>query len=100
MKEVQEARRIKMLHQPSKGLDPSYLPCFSTRETCKENTKSQETLVGQDGAMTKEPIRLLNRRLVKRKSHAITKVLVEWANTFPENSTWEVLRDLQVKFPN
>ncbi|XP_016755320.1 uncharacterized protein [Gossypium hirsutum] len=55
--------------------------------------------VGSDGALLKTPIRVLDRRLVKQGNHVAVEVLVEWADTFPEDSTWENLHDLQRCFP-
>lgn len=42
-----------------------------------------------NGALTKTPIWIVDRRIVKRGNQANTEVLVEWANTFLEDLTWE-----------
>lgn len=55
--------------------------------------------VGSDGALLKTPIRVLDRRLVKQGNHATMEVLVEWADTFLEDASWEKLYDLQRYFP-
>lgn len=52
-------------------------------------------LVGIDEAINKEPSGSLDRRMVKKGNYAAaTEVIVEWANTFPEDSTWENLQEL------
>ena len=47
-----------------------------------------------------EPVRILERRLVKRGNRPATQVLVHWANSFPDDATWEFLHDLQERFPH
>lgn len=44
-------------------------------------------------ALFKEPVRVLDRQMTKKGNQAITEILVEWANTFLEDSTWESLKD-------
>ena len=46
-----------------------------------------------------EPVQILERRLVKQGNKPATQVLVHWANSFPEDATWEFLHDLQEKYP-
>lgn len=36
--------------------------------------------------------------MVKRGNHAVTEVLVEWVNSFPEDATWEPLPVIQTNF--
>lgn len=57
-------------------------------------------LIGTDGALLKEPVRILDRGMVKKGNHAATEVLVEWGNTFAGDSTWENLQEHQWKFPD
>ena len=52
-------------------------------------TQSQLPLLDDQGLLVKEPVYILDRRMVKKQSSAVTKVLVKWCNTFPEDSTWE-----------
>lgn len=51
-------------------------------------------LVGSDDELPKIPVRIVDRRMIKRGNQAIIEVLVEWANTFPEYSTWENFNEL------
>ena len=53
-----------------------------------------------DGLIVKEPVKILDRRMVKQGNHAGTQVLVQWANAFPEDATWENLAVLQSRFPH
>ncbi|XP_016700231.1 uncharacterized protein [Gossypium hirsutum] len=39
-------------------------------------------LVGFDGELSIEPMRVIDRRMVKKETSAVMEVLVEWANTF------------------
>lgn len=56
-------------------------------------------LVGTDRAINKELLRILDRRMVKKGNLAVTEVLVEWINTFPEDPTWESWQELQQQYP-
>ncbi|KAL4302447.1 hypothetical protein GQ457_10G005140 [Hibiscus cannabinus] len=56
-------------------------------------------IVGPDGAINKEPMKILDRRIGKKGNKAVTEVLVEWSNSFPEDATWEVLQKLQMDYP-
>ncbi|GMI69926.1 hypothetical protein HRI_000661900 [Hibiscus trionum] len=57
-------------------------------------------LIGPDGGISKEPVRIIDRRIGRKGNRAVTEVLVEWSNTFPEDATWEVLYQLQQQFPD
>lgn len=51
-----------------------------------------------DGTMVKKPIRIIDRRMVKKGHHAVTEVLVEWVNAFPKYATSEFLTNLQRRY--
>lgn len=51
--------------------------------------------VGSNDAILKEPIKVLERHMVKKRNQAATKVLIEWANTFSKDATWENLKEIQ-----
>lgn len=52
------------------------------------------------GITSPKPVSILARRMVKRGNRVATQVLILWANSFPEDATWEYLYDLQQKFPD
>ncbi|XP_077215876.1 uncharacterized protein LOC143850517 [Tasmannia lanceolata] len=54
--------------------------------------------VDNEGRVRLEPVAILDRKMVKRGNRAVTQVLVQWSNTYPEDATWEYLRDLQQQF--
>lgn len=56
-------------------------------------------VVDVHGALQKEPVRIVDRRIVKKGTQAVTEVLVEWVDSFPEDATWEPLNSLQARFP-
>ena len=62
-------------------------------------TQSTLPLLDDVGLIAKEPISILDRRMVKKPGHAVTEVLVQWRNSFPEDSTWETFADLQQRYP-
>ncbi|GMI82927.1 hypothetical protein HRI_001962000 [Hibiscus trionum] len=57
-------------------------------------------IIGPDRSISKEPFKILERRIERRGDRAVTEVLVEWTNSFPKDATWEVLHQLQAQFPN
>ncbi|GMI89821.1 hypothetical protein HRI_002651400 [Hibiscus trionum] len=65
-----------------------------------EECQSKLPVINPDGEISKEPLKILDRRIGKKGSRAITEVLVEWTISFPEDATWEPLHQLQIQFPN
>lgn len=59
---------------------------FLNLRSILERLQSTLPVVGANGAMLKEPARVLERRMVKRGNQTVTEVLVEWTNTFPEDA--------------
>ncbi|XP_071718968.1 uncharacterized protein [Rutidosis leptorrhynchoides] len=57
-------------------------------------------LVNQDGLLVAEPLKILNRRLMKKGNVASVVVLVQWQVGSEEDATWEAIDDLQLRFPN
>lgn len=57
-------------------------------------------LVGTDGSLPKEPVKILECRMVRWGNHAEIEVLVEWANSFPEDATWENFADFYRQYPS
>lgn len=37
--------------------------------------------------------------MTKKGNQAVIEILVEWANTFPEDTTWEIWSTLQQQYP-
>ncbi|GMI67577.1 hypothetical protein HRI_000427000 [Hibiscus trionum] len=64
------------------------------------NFQSELPVINPDGEISKEPLRIIDKRIGKRGGRAITEVLVEWTNAFPEDATWESLHQLQLRFPS
>ncbi|GMI89824.1 hypothetical protein HRI_002651700 [Hibiscus trionum] len=64
-----------------------------------DQVQSDLPVVDPDGSISKEPCRIIDRRLGRRGNRAVTEVLVEWSNSFPEDSTWEVLHLLKQRYP-
>ncbi|XP_070020521.1 uncharacterized protein [Nicotiana sylvestris] len=46
-------------------------------------------ICNNEGQILVEPMAILDRRMVKKRNKAVTKVLVQWANLSPEEATWE-----------
>lgn len=80
-------------------IHPTFHVSQLKRHVGKQPVQSTLPLEGHDGMIPKEPIRILNCRMVKRDNQVVTEVLVEWVNTFPKDATWEVLHELQQWYP-
>ncbi|GMI95803.1 hypothetical protein HRI_003249600 [Hibiscus trionum] len=63
-----------------------------------ELTQPELPVIDHDGSISKEPVRILDRRIGRRGGRAVTEVLVEWSNSFPEDATWEVFHILKQRF--
>ena len=53
-------------------------------------------VLNEDGVIAKEPVRMLDRRMVNK--HGKAEVLVFWKNCFPEDSTWESFNALMQRY--
>lgn len=62
--------------------------------------QTQLPLMDSDGAIMKEPVVILDRRMNQRRGKMVTEVLIQWSNSFPEDATWEIFQDMQAKFPD
>lgn len=62
--------------------------------------QSQLPLPGSEGIIMKEPVAILDRKMVKRGNKAVTEVLIQWSNSFPEDAIWERFQEFQEKFPD
>ena len=57
-------------------------------------------LMDEAGVLVKEPISISDKLISKKGGKAITKILVQWRNTFPMDATWEFFSSFQQQFPN
>lgn len=49
--------------------------------------KTELPVLDEYGLIPKEPIAIVDRRMVKKNNIAVTEVLVQWKNSFPEVAT-------------
>ncbi|GJW40285.1 retrotransposable element Tf2 [Tanacetum coccineum] len=56
-------------------------------------------LVTEAGEFQLFPVKILDKRTVKKRNSAISEVLVQWSNTDVEDSTWEEVHKLQLQYP-
>ena len=59
------------------------------------DNQTQLPLLDETCVIMKEPISIINKRINKKGNQAVTKVLVQWLNTFHEVATWELLSRFQ-----
>lgn len=57
-------------------------------------------LTDEQGQLQLEPLAILDRKLVKKNNRPHSMVLVQWANSIPEDATWESWYDIHQRFPN
>lgn len=51
------------------------------------------------GSWAKEPARILDKRMLMHGHTTVTEVLIEWANSFLEDATWEPFQQIKDDFP-
>ncbi|KAK5772347.1 uncharacterized protein LOC108462731 [Gossypium arboreum] len=99
---IKKVREVAYSLQLSSG--PRIHPTFHVSQLKKHGvaspTQAQLPLVDDHWVLPKEPAQIVDRRMVKKGNWAVTEVLVEWADSFPEDATWGSLELLQTKFPH
>ena len=70
------------------------------RHVGSTTSQSHLPLLDDAGVLVKEPISILDRRIIRKGGIAVTEVLVQWRNTFPEDATWEDFSSLRQQFPD
>ncbi|KAL1220367.1 hypothetical protein V5N11_005992 [Cardamine amara subsp. amara] len=73
----------------------------SQMKLCPNPPTVQSTLPQylMDLGTAKEPEAILDKKVVKRRNTAATKVLVQWKGYPPDQATWEFYQDFTAKFP-
>lgn len=86
------------LHQGSK-VHPTFHVSQLKKHVGAAPVQAKLPLVDSHGAWAKEPIKILDKRMVRRGNRVVTEVLVEWTNSFPEDVTWESFQQMKETFP-
>ncbi|GJS71775.1 retrotransposon-related protein, partial [Tanacetum coccineum] len=55
--------------------------------------------LNKDGLLEVEPMKLMERKIVKKNNVVAVCGLVQWSNGGPQDATWELLEDLYKKYP-
>nr|GEV55336.1 retrotransposable element Tf2 [Tanacetum cinerariifolium] len=73
----------------------------SQLKLCKGNSFKKGLLphYGEEGLLSVEPEKILDRRIGKVNNRAAVYVLVKWINHSEEDATWELAEDLSKGFP-
>lgn len=73
----------------------------SQLKLCKGNALKMGILphCGEDGLLSVEPEKILDRKIAKVNNRAAVYWLVKWANHGEEDATWELAEDLIQRFP-
>ncbi|KAL0804830.1 hypothetical protein Bca101_097320 [Brassica carinata] len=53
-----------------------------------------------DVGIDKEPELILEKKMVNRQNRPVTKLLVQWKGSTPQQATWEFYQDFIAKFPD
>jgi len=56
--------------------------------------------IDSGGHFVPQPLAILARIMKKQNNKSITEVLVQWAETNPEDAVWRNLYEMQQKFPD
>jgi hypothetical protein len=64
-----------------------------------KDLKTKLSLIDPQGKIHIEPLAILDRRIVKKKMHALVEVLVQWSSMNNEKSIWKNIENLCQQFP-
>ncbi|GKB25597.1 ty3-gypsy retrotransposon protein [Tanacetum coccineum] len=97
---LQPHRQVSMRMGKFSKLSPKYYGPFQLKR-CKGQNLQVGILPQCDnsGLIQAQPVAILERKLGKVGNAAGVFVLVQWANSGPEDATWESIEDIQRRFP-
>lgn len=55
--------------------------------------------LGSEGQFLVYPVKVLQRRMVKKNNSAVAQWLIQWSNTIPEDASWEDSATIQEQYP-
>lgn len=55
--------------------------------------------LGSKGQFLVCPVKVLQRRMVKKNNQAVTQWLIQWSHSVPEDASWEDAKIIQEQFP-
>ncbi|XP_068317196.1 uncharacterized protein [Pyrus communis] len=76
-----------------------YVSCLKKHLGATIQPTIQLPVLTEYGILQDVHVAILDRRMVKKGTTAITDVLVYWQNHTPEEATWETYLDLKLRFP-
>ncbi|XP_073013714.1 uncharacterized protein [Typha latifolia] len=76
-----------------------HISCPKKKIGSRNNLQTQLPETDAEGLFVVEPLKILDRRMVKQGNRAITKVLVQWKGAEKEDATREIYHNLFEKFP-
>lgn len=56
--------------------------------------------LGTEGQFLVYPVKILDRKMVKKGNAATVQWLVQWSNSIPEDATWELATVIQEQYPD
>ncbi len=64
-----------------------------------ERVSEEKSTTGGNNQLQEEPVKILERRLMKVGNEARTQVLVQWNNQGPKYTSWEDYWELKERYP-
>ncbi|GMI79849.1 hypothetical protein HRI_001654200 [Hibiscus trionum] len=68
-------------------LHPNFNVSKLKKQVGIDQVQSELPILDPTGCISKEPLKILDRRIEKKGQRAVIEVLVEWTNSFPKNAT-------------
>lgn len=56
--------------------------------------------LGSEGQFLVFPVKILQRRMIKRNNAAVVQWLIQWSHSVPEDTSWEDSKVIQEQFPD
>lgn len=63
-------------------------------------TTTELPKIGAEGQFLVYPVKILERRMVKRNNKALVQWLIQWSHSIPEDASWEDAAMIQEQFPD
>ena len=77
-----------------------YVSCLKAKLGDKVVPRPTLPAVNADLVPTPELVLILDKKSIQLRSRIMTQVHVQWQGECKEDATWEILYDLQAKFPH
>ncbi|GKC80238.1 hypothetical protein Tco_1131012 [Tanacetum coccineum] len=70
------------------------------KSQANKGMSNKEFQCDEEGLLAANPLKLLERKLVKQNNRMVVYGLIQWSNGAEEDATWEKLEEIVSRFPD